>query len=690
MPVDSASAPNAAMNYPPTRRDATTDTLHGIAVPDPYRWLEDDNQEVKAWSGRQNATARAILAGLPGREAFAVRLKELSYVETVGAPRHHANRWFFPRRDAGKEKFAVYWRQGRNGPEKVLLDPNTWSNDGSLSLGVWSVSYDGAKVAYTVKQNNSDEATLTVMDVATGDKSAIDVIQGAKYAWPSWEPSGKGFTYTWLPPAGSVPVTDRPGYAEVRYHRLGTDPSADRVVHEKTGDPQTFIGAEVSRDGRWLVATIEHGWTSTDVYFQDLHTPQPQWRPLVVGKDARYDVSVDRDRFFVLTNDGAPRYRVLRVDPERPDRDRWVEIVPERDDATLEALTIAGHSLSLAYLKDVVSQVELRDENGKLVRAMALPTLGSASALYGEPDDDIAYYSFQSFTSPTEIFETSVATGQTSIWYRLKVPVDASKYVVEQRFAASRDGTRVPFFVVHARDLRPTGQTPTILYGYGGFQAAQTPVFSSSIFPWLEHGGMWVVANLRGGSEYGESWHRHGMRREKQHVFDDYFAVAEELVRLRLTAPEKLVAMGASNGGLLVGAAITQRPDLFRVALCGVPLLDMLRYQLFGSGRTWITEYGSADDADDFAALYAYSPIHHVTQGTRYPATLLLSADSDDRVDPMHARKFAAELQWASVGGPVLLRIEKHSGHGGADLVRATVEKLADEYAFALYQTARP
>ncbi len=486
-------------------------------------------------------------------------------------------------------------------------------------------------------------------------------------------------------PAASPPA-DRPGYAEVRLHKLGSDPSRDRVVHEKTGDPKTFVNAGIGKDGRWLIATIEHGWTSTDVYFQDLRSGKPEWRPLVVGVDARFDVSVDGDRFFVWTNEGAPKYRVLRVDPVHPERENWKEIVAERPDATLEGVSVVGHRLSLGYLKDVVSHIELRDANGGLVREIELPTLGSASALSGEVDDDVAYYSFNSFTYPTQIFKTSVKTGATSTFYKLTLPINPEAFTVEQFFATSKDGTKVPFFVVHAKDLVRNGSAPAMLYGYGGFQAAQTPSFSSSIFPWLENGGIWVVANLRGGSEYGEEWHRQGMGHAKQHVFDDYIAVAEELVKKAFTRPEKLAALGGSNGGLLVGAAITQRPDLFRVALCGVPLLDMVRYHLFGSGKTWISEYGSADDADDFTALLAYSPYHHVAKGTRYPSTLILSADSDDRVDPMHARKFAAELQWASSGGPVLLRIEKHSGHGGADLVRASVEKLADEYAFALDQ----
>jgi prolyl oligopeptidase len=306
--------------------------------------------------------------------------------------------------------------------------------------------------------------------------------------------------------------------------------------------------------------------------------------------------------------------------------------------------------------------------------------------MFGNPDDDLAYYSFQSFTYPTEIFETSIKTGKTTSWYKLKVPVDADKYESEQRFATSKDGTRVPYFVVHAKGVAKDGKNKTLMYGYGGFQLAQTPYFGTTVFPWLEQGGVWVSTNLRGGSEYGEEWHRHGMRHEKPHVFEDQIAVAEDIIKEGYTSASKLGVIGGSNGGLLVGASITQRPDLFRVALCAVPLLDMVRYHLYGSGKTWIEEYGSSEDADDFKVLYGYSPYHHVTKGTKYPATLLLSADSDDRVDPMHARKFAAALQWASTGGPVLLRIEKHSGHGGADLVRSQVEKVADEYAFALDQ----
>ena len=657
---------------------------------DPYRWLEDsDSPEVLRWVRDQDALARARLSRLPYRDAIADRLRELSYVENVGIPRHAGARWFFQKRNAKDEKYVLWVRDGKSGSDRVLLDPNAWSADGTVSLGAWSVSWDGTKCAYAVKANNSDEATLHVIDVATGVVSPVDVIEGAKYAWPSWTARSDGFYYTRLPPAGVVAEADRPGYAEVRYHQLGSEPATDRLIRARNGDPKTFVSAALSKTGRWLVLATEHGWTRTDIEVMDLRRARGQessWVPLAVGRSARYDVEVDGDRFFVRTNEGAPNYRLFRVDAEHPERGAWTELAAERPDAVLQGVSVVGHRLGLTYLKDVVSEIELRDEDGVLVRRVVLPEIGSSSGFVGDVDDDLAYYSFQSFTFPNEIYETSIGSGKTSLYYVLRVPVDASKYVAEQLFATSADGTRIPYFVAHAAGLVRNGRSPTLLMGYGGFSVALTPTFAPTVFPWLERGGIWAVANLRGGGEYGEEWHEHGMRREKQHVFDDYFAVAEDIVRRGFTRPADLAAVGRSNGGLLVGAALTQRPDLFGVALCGVPLLDMVRYSLFGSGKTWMEEYGDPADPGDFAALYAYSPLHHVELGRRYPATLLLSADEDDRVDPVHARKFAAALQRASAGGPVLLRIEKHSGHGGADTVKSAVDLVADEYAFALSQ----
>ncbi|MFI5196991.1 MAG: prolyl oligopeptidase family protein [Thermoanaerobaculia bacterium] len=682
--------------YPPSRTGDVTDVLHGVSMKDPYRWLEDaKSPEVQAWMKAQDDFARQRLASLPGRDAIAARLKELLYVDSVSAPQHRGSRYFFTRRHANKEKSVVYWKEGADGAEKVLLDPNGWSADGSASLGGWQVSWDGVSVAYQKRINNSDEATLYVMDVATGKVSDLDVIEGAKYAGASWTPDGKAFYYTWLPVDPKVPTADRPGYAEVRFHKLGTDPRTDSVVKGSTGDPTVFQNAELSRDGRFLFLVVSHGWTSQDVWFRDLAAnpkgaSETAWTPLAVGIKAHFHAEAFDGKIFVKTDHGAPKGRVFAVDPAKPDRAAWKEIVPERHDATLEGYEIVGGRLALNYLRSAVSLLEIREADGKLVREVALPGIGTVGGPEGRDDEDEAYFSFTSYTTPTSVYKTSVGTGATSLYFQVNVPADLSPYAVSQVFYPSKDGTRVSMFVVHRKDMKRDGSARGLLEGYGGFQVALTPTFSSSVIPWLEKGGFYAVPNLRGGSEYGEAWHEAGMLLKKQNVFDDFIAAAEYLEKEKWTSAARLVLRGGSNGGLLMGALITQRPDLFRVSLCGVPLLDMLRYHLFGSGKTWISEYGSADDAAQFQALLAYSPYHHVKAGTKYPAVLVLSADSDDRVDPMHARKFAALLQAASTGGPVLLRIERHSGHGGADLVKAAVAQRADEYAFALFETESP
>jgi len=684
--VDAGAPPVAKRyDYPDTPALDVVETLHGRVIHDRYRWLEDGSDDkVKAWVAAEDAFARARLAKLPERDAIAARLAQLFYVDSESAPRREGARYFWSHRKAKQEKSVVYWKQGKTGASKVLLDPNEWSTDGSVSLGSWVPSHDGAHVAYLQKEHNSDEATLHVMEVATGKVSTVDVIDGAKYAGVSWTPRGDGFYYTRLPPVGAVAVADRPGYAEARFHKLGEEPKKDRLVHEATHDAKSFIGSELSRDGHFLLFYVQHGWTSTDVFYKDLRrgTEPKTWTPLVVGQPHKYNVWVYKDRFYVDTDDGAPNHRVMRIDPAKPDRSAWIEIVPERRDATLDEMSLVGGKLSIDYLKDVVSELEVRDLDGKLVRRVPLPAKGTASALGGNPDDDDAYFSFTSFTYPTEIYETSVKTGATKLYFKLDVPVDPTKFAVDQEFAQSRDGTRVPYFVIAPKGVDRT-KAPTLVYGYGGFLITMSPHFTSSAYPWLEHGGIYVVANLRGGGEYGEAWHQAGMRHQKQHVFDDLKAVIESLNHEGVP-PEHVAVRGASNGGLLVAAAITQFPQLFKVGLCGVPLVDMLRYQKFGSGRTWIEEYGTADDPQDFDSLFAYSPYQHVAPGTKYPSVLILSADSDDRVDPMHARKFAAELQADSTGGPVLLRVEKNSGHGGADMVKSLVAQIADELAFAL------
>ncbi len=693
-PPASASAPPPPIEprfpYPKTRVEDIVETLHGVTVHDPYRWLEDATQPaVKDWMTTQDTFARARLGKLPEREKLAVRLKDLFYTESVGVPQHRGNRYFWTRREATAEKAIVYWKEGKTGKEKVLLDPLSWAADGSISLGGYWVTWDGKTVAYKTKVNNSDEATLFVMDVATGKKSEVDTIVGAKYATVAWTPRGDGFYYVWLPIDPKIPTPERPGYAEIRFHKLGNKPEKDAIVHEKTGDPKTVLGVGLSLDGRWLFAYESHGWTRTDISFRDTRAKDTAWKELVRGVDADFDVDAHKDVFYIKTNDGAPRYRMMRADPAKPARAAWTEIVKERADATLRSSGIVGGRLSLLYLKDVVSHLEVAELDGQPVREVALPAIGSAGGVYGREDEDVGYFTFNSFTYPNEIYEVSMKTGTSTLWFRQKVPVQPEGYAVEQIFARSKDGTRVPMFVVRGKDRPKDGTAPLLLYGYGGFRGVEAPSFRASIYPWLERGGTYAVVNLRGGAEFGEEWHRAGMTTRKQNVFDDFAAAAEKLHADGYSKPARTVIFGGSNGGLLVGAAMTQRPELFRVVLCDVPLLDMVRYHRFGSGKTWIEEYGSAEDPAELAALHAYSPYHRVKPGTKYPSVLLLSADSDDRVDPMHARKFAALLQASSQGGPVLLRIERNAGHGGADLVKAWVEKLADEYAFALDEIER-
>ncbi len=689
-PPPAPPAPPPGPGYPATRSEDVKDTIHGVVVADSYRWLEDvKSPEVQAWMKAEDQYTRERLARLPMRDALAARFRELYYLDSVSPPVHRGSRYFYRRTHKDKEKAILYWKEGDAGQEKVLLDPNGWSTDGSVSLGVTSVSHDGKWLAFTRKKNNSDHATCYVMDVATGKEH--DVIEGCRYASPSWTPDGKGFYYTWLPTDAAIPASELPGYAEVRFHELGKDPKKDAIVHEKVGDPRKFISAGVSRDGRWLVLEIQHGWTSSDCWFRDLKDKKAvkagTWTKLAVGEKALFNVAAWKNQLYVHTNADAPRWRVFKVDPKKPERGKWREIVAEDASAVLTSFAVVGGHLALDYLKNAATELRLATLDGKPVRAVTLPAIGTASAFIGNEDEDRAYFTFSTFTMPSQVFETGVKSGQTKLWAKVDVPADLSPYTVEQVFYPSKDGTKVSMFLVHRKDLQKNGDNPTLLYGYGGFNVSMTPSFASSLVPWLEKGGVYAVANLRGGGEYGGKWHEDGMLGKKQNVFDDMIAAAEWLIASGYTKPARLGVRGGSNGGLLMGAMTTQRPDLFGAVICGVPLLDMVRYHLFGSGKTWISEYGSAEDAEQFKALYAYSPYHHVKAGTKYPSFLMMAADSDDRVDPMHARKFTALLQSVSNtpdARPVWMRIEKNSGHGGADLVRQAVESSADAYAFLM------
>jgi prolyl oligopeptidase len=665
-----------------------SEELHGVHIDDPWRWLEDaSSPKVQEWMRMQDAAARAALASYPGRDRLAARFRELFYVDSISAPTVRNGRLFYTRTFADKEKAIVYWKQGEAGAEQVLLDPNGWSKDETVSLGSWTPSWDGRRVVYGRRENGEDEATLHVIDVDTGVVSPVDVIPGGKYASPSWTPDSSAFYYEYLPSGPSISVADRPGYTEIRLHKLGTDPKQDPLIHPRTGDPSTFLGQSLSRDGRYLFIYVQHGWNSTDVWLRDLQKVD-DFRQVVVGRNANYGVVEWQGDIYIQSDEDASRGRVFKTSAATPERDHWRVLVPEDPEATLQEMSVMGGRLALSYLRDAASEIRVASLEGTDPVRVVLPGIGSTSGIVGNPDSDDAYFAFTSFTTPRQIYRLSMASLATRLWAEIKLPIDPSKFAVDQAFFSSLDGTRIPMFIVHKKGMALDGNNPALLTGYGGFNISLTPDFRASIYPWLEAGGVYAVANLRGGGEYGKEWHDAGRGDRKQNVFNDFAAAAQYLVRAGWTKPERLGINGGSNGGLLVGAAMTQHPELFGAVVCQVPLLDMLRYHLFGSGKTWVPEYGSADNPDQFQTLRSYSPYHHIHAGLHYPPLLMMSADHDDRVDPMHARKFAAAMEAAeaSSGKPsVLLRIEHNAGHGGADQVRQAIQLSADMYAFLFH-----
>ncbi len=671
-------------SFPSTERIDVVNTLHGVDIHDSYQWLEDvKNEKVQTWMNEQDTYTRAELSQLPEREMLKKRFAELYYVDSVRAPNKKGNRFFYSRRHADKEKAIYYWREGEEGAEKILLDPNTMSKDGSTSVGGVYPSRDGKKVAYTLRAKGGDESTMYLMDVSTGKVSDIDIIPGAKYAGPSWTPDSKGFYYTWLPVDPKISTSERPGFSEVRFHKLGTDPLKDEIIKEKIGDAKKFHGVDLSRDGRYLLYYVWHGWTATDVYYRDLKSKSKSFKPIVVGKKFQYSIESWKGNFYIYTNEGAPRFKIMKASAKKPTQENWKEIVSEfSDGSVIKNLQIVGGHVVLTLLSNVYSKLRVHDLQGKLVRDIKLPGIGATFGMTGQPDSDTAYFGFQSFTVPSRIFKTKISTGEADLWTKVEVPIQPEDFKVEQVWFTSKDGTKVPMFVITKKGIKKDGSTPFILSGYGGFNVSLYPYFRASIFPWLEAGGGYAIPNLRGGGEFGEEWHQAGMREKKQNVFDDFIAAAEYLIDNKYTQSSKLAIRGGSNGGLLVGAAMVQRPDLFKAVICAVPLLDMVRYHKFGSGMTWISEYGSADNEEEFKYIYAYSPYHHIVD-ENYPSLLMLSADNDDRVDPMHARKFVAAIQHHSKSGhPVLLRIEKNAGHGGADLIREYIQTDTDTYSF--------
>ncbi len=685
--------PGQRMPYPPTRKADQVDDYHGTKVPDPYRWLEDvDAPETKAWVEAQNRVTFGYLEGSPERDAIRRRLTALWDYPRYGAPFKKGGRYFFLKNDGLQNQSVLYMQDSLTGEPAVLLDPNLLSADGTVALSGLALSEDARYLAYGTSASGSDWVEARVREVSTA-RDLPDRIQWIKFSGLAWTHDGAGFFYSRYPaPEGGNPLLTVNRNQTLYYHRLGTAQTEDVLVYERPDQPDWGIGAWVTDDGRYLMLNL---WLGTDrrnrVSYLDLQDPT---RPALAGAAARvvplldeFDagygfVGNDGPVFYFLTDAAAPRERLIAIDTRSPARAAWREVIPQGSDV-IENVQIVHHTFVVEELHDARSRLRLVALDGGSVRELELPAIGSVGGVSGEPDDTEMFYAFTSFLYPTTIFRYDFTTGLTSVFKAPEIDFDPSRYETRQVFARSKDGTRVPMFLTHRRGLKRDGTNPTYLYGYGGFNISLTPAFSPGILVWLEQGGVYAVPNLRGGGEYGEDWHQAGMLERKQNVFDDFIAAAEFLIRERYTAPVKLAIGGGSNGGLLVGAAMTQRPELFGAALPAVGVMDMLRFHKFTIGWAWVTEYGSADSTQHFPFLRAYSPLHNLRPGTRYPATLITTADHDDRVVPGHSFKFAAALQAAQAGSaPTLIRIETKAGHGAGKPTAKIIEEQADRWTF--------
>ncbi len=670
---------------PPTRTDNVKDVLHRVEVVDPYRWLEDQQSpETRAWIDAQNAYTQSLLGALPGPDQLKQRLTELMRVDSIGFPRERNGRYFFMKRNADQDLSVLYMRQGLKGKDQVLVDPHPMSADHTTSISLEDVSTDGTLVAYGVREGGEDEITVNLFDV-NARQDLADHLPKARYLGVSLKTAKSGFYYTRHGEEGP----------RVFYHAMGTDPAKDKPLFGEGYDKGKEILTNLSDDGRYLLIHILHGSAAnTEVYVQRVAQPGPV-TPIVNDLNARFFGDIGGDTLFLQTNWNAPNGRILAVDLKNPARENWREVVPESGDVidnldevrVRGGMSLAGGRLFVAYLHNVRSRVRVFEPDGRPVRQISFPALGSVSGIVGRWDSTEAFYDFSSFDIPTTIYRYDTATGAQDVWAKQNVPVDTSNYMVRQVWYESKDGTLVPMFLVHKKGIQLDGTNPTLLYGYGGFTATITPFFSSTAVAWAERGGVYAVANLRGGAEFGEKWHQAGMRQNKQNVFDDFIAAAEWLIANGYTSRSKLAISGASNGGLLVGAALTERPDLFQAVICEYPLLDMIRYHKFLVAAQWVPEYGSSEDPEQFKYLLKYSPYHNVKPGTKYPAVLFITGDSDTRVAPLHARKMAARLQAATASGrPVLLHYDTKSGHSGGQPVSKQIEDLKDSLSFLFWQ----
>ncbi|TMQ71423.1 MAG: S9 family peptidase [Candidatus Eisenbacteria bacterium] len=671
------AAPATAPKPPVARVEVVRDTLHGVVIEDPYRWLEDKNApETRAWIDAENAYTDALLGPLPGHERVHARLEQLMKIDSQGVPFERGGRYFFSRRLASQDIPVLYLRQGLEGKDEVLVDPQTLSADHTVTVSFVDVTNDGKLMAYGTRQGGEDEVTVAFKDLDTRQDLA-DHLPRARYLGVSITADRRGVYYSRQTPQGS----------RVYYHAMGTDPAQDRMLFGEGYGLDKIIGVGLSDDGRWLRITVNYGSATdrTEVYVMDVAAGGPIV-PIVNDVPAYFSGRIAGDTMYLKTNWDASNYRIFAVDLRHPARDQWKEIVPAGD-AVIDDFSLSGGKLFVQCLKDVVSTVRIVDPAGKPLGTIAFPTLGSAGAMTGQWDKPEAFYTFASFHVPLTIYRYDTATGKQTVWWRAPVPIKSDQMEVKQVWYASKDGTKIPMFLVCRKGLKLDGSNPTLLTGYGGFSVSETPGFSARAALWVESGGVYALPNLRGGGEFGEAWHKAGMLDKKQNVFDDFVAAGEWLIANKYTRADRLCISGGSNGGLLVGAAFTQRPDLFRAVVCSVPLLDMLRYQNFLVARFWVPEYGSAEDADQFKFIRAYSPYQNVKPGTPYPAVLFVSGDSDTRVDPLHARKMCARVQ-ASTGSdrPVLLQYDTKAGHSGGKPIPKQIDDLTQELMFLSWQ----
>lgn len=673
-------------DYPPARKSDVVDDYHGTRVPDPYRWLEDpDSEETRAWIEAENRVTFDFLEKIPERSGIRRRLTQLWDYEKYGIPQREGNRYFFFKNDGLQNQSVLYVTDSLEAEARVLLDPNQLSEDGTVALSAYAISEDGNLLAYGLSASGSDWMEWRVRDVNTG-QDLPDVLHWIKFSSVAWTHNGHGFFYSrYNEPAPGSSREEANYYNKLYYHALGTPQSQDRLICERADQKEWSFHPHVTEDGRYLMITISKGTDPRyQVWFQDLQD-EPRLTELIAGFDAEYSfVGNDGAIFWFKTNLEAPRGRVIAIDIRTPSRDRWREVIPQSSDV-LEGASVCCERFFASYLKDAHSEIREFDLRGNFLRNLALPEIGTASGPGGKRADTETFYAFTSFTRPTVIYRYDPQSGASHIFREPKLTFDPSEYETREVFSTSKDGTKVPMFLVHHKGRKRDRSNRVYLYGYGGFNISMTPAFSVSALAWMELGGIFAVACLRGGGEYGQEWHKAGTRERKQNVFDDFIASAEWLMDNGYTVPQKLAIGGGSNGGLLVAACMVQRPDLFGAVCASVGVMDMLRFQKFTIGWAWVDDYGSAENPKDFEFLYAYSPLHNLKPGTKYPAVFISTADHDDRVVPAHSFKFAAALQEAHAGdAPVLIRIETKAGHGAGKPTAKLIEEISDKWAFLL------